>query len=340
MMARALVPFEQSVSLLKLFFTANSAARHLKSLTKPPLNELIEPDGERPVGHFTLQDATYAYPNRNALALRGVSLELKPGESLGIIGPNGAGKSTLAALIAGAIDPRSGSVNLDGLGSAKWQRGLERPAIGYAGTQPALFEGTVHENIVRFGEFSLMSAAQAAMKIGVHDVLSDLPNGYETRVAADGQGLSSREARAVAFARAVHGSPRIVVFDEPELGLDAAAEKRLMGLLADLKKSGTSLVIATQQPRLLALTEKVAVLKKGNLEMFGPAAEVMQKLKPARAPAPAEGPARAQANGATPAQPTMTSARPRPAPVRSQAPILSQASGRPSTPQASRVQPA
>lgn len=328
MMARALAPFEQSVSLLKLIFTAHAAARHLKSLTTPPRHELIEADSEPPSGHFTLLDATYAYPGRNALALRGVSLELKPGESLGIIGPNGAGKSTLAALLAGTIDPRSGTVNLDGLGSAKWQRGLERPVIGYAGTLPALFEGTVHENIVRFGEFSLMSAAQAAMKIGVHDVLSDLPNGYETRVAIDGQGLSSREARAVAFARAVHGGTRIVVLDEPELGLDGAAEKRLMSLLDDLKKSGIALVIATQQPRLLALTEKVAVLKKGNLEMFGPAAEVMQKLNPPRNPAPADSQKQAQTSGTQPTPRSTATARPQSAAHHSPAP------------QGPRVQPA
>ena len=142
MMGRALAPFEQSVSLLKLFFTAHAAARHLKSLPKPPLerdDRAATANRRLAISHCTTRPMPI--PARNALALRGVSLELKPGESLGIIGPNGAGKSTLAALIAGAIEPRSGSVNLDGLGSAKWQRGLERPVIGYAGTQPALFEG-------------------------------------------------------------------------------------------------------------------------------------------------------------------------------------------------------
>ena len=290
LMGRALAPFEQSVPMLKLFLAASKAARHLKSLPKPPKNELIDLQSEPIAGQLTLQDATYAYPGRTQLALRGINLELAPGQSLGIIGPTGAGKSTLAALIAGALEPRSGSVDLDGLAVSKWQRGLEQPVIGYVGTQAALFEGTVHENIVRFREFSLMSAAQAAMKIGVHEALSELPQGYETKVTADGNGLSHREARAVALARAVHGGTRIVILDEPELGLDGAGEKRLINLLTTLKKAGVSLIIATQQPRLLVLVDKTAVLKKGSLELFGATAEVMAKLQgtnkvPAAAPA-------------------------------------------------------
>ena len=285
MLGRALAPFEQSVALLRLFVAAQAAARQLKALPKPQADEMIDTDGEMPIGRFTLRDVAYAYPGRNALALRGVTIDLGPGESLGIVGPNGSGKSTLAALMAGALEPRSGSVSLDGLASRKWQRGPERSVIGFAGAQPALFEGTVHENIVRFGEYGLISAAQAALKIGVHEILSELPNGYETRISAQGAGLSSREVHAVALARAVHGGPRILVLDDPGAGLDGAAEKRLIGLLAELKKSGVALVIATQQPKFLALTEKVAVLKKGGVEMFGPVADVLRKLNAPRPPA-------------------------------------------------------
>ena len=287
MLGKALAPFEQSVALLKLFFMANAASRALSSLTRPPVAEVFDADAGTMTGRLTVQDATYAYPGRTQLALRGINIELSPGESLGLIGPNGAGKSTLSALIAGAIEPRSGSVDIDGLGTARWQRGLERPCIGFVGSHPALFDGTVHENIVRFGDLSLMSASQAAMKIGVHDILSDLPQGYETKITADGTGLSARESRAVCFARAVHGKPRLLILDEPELGLDGAAEKRLIAVLAELKKAGVMLVIATQQPRLLTLTDKVAVLKKGSVEMFGPAAEVMQKLQGGGPPAKA-----------------------------------------------------
>jgi PrtD family type I secretion system ABC transporter len=309
LMGRALAPFEQSVPLLKLFIAAAKSARLLKSLPKPASEDLIDLQSEPIAGHLTLQDVAYAYPGRTSLALRGVSLELAPGQSLGIIGPNGAGKSTLAALMAGALDPRSGSVDLDGLALSKWQRGLEQPLIGYVGTQPALFDGTVHENIVRFRDFSLMSAAQAAMKIGAHEILSELPNGYDTKVAADGTGLSVREARAIALARAVHGGTRIIVLDEPELGLDGAGEKRLMTLLAALKQAKVTLIIATQQPRLLALTERVAVLKKGNLEMFGPAAEVMAKVQGGR-PGPAQATAQPPGQASAPPAQTIPSAQP------------------------------
>jgi ATP-binding cassette subfamily C protein len=290
-MGRALAPLEQATSLLKLYFTAVAASRRLKSLpaARADAGETFAMDAsETPAGRITLSDVSYAYPGRTTLALRGVSLELEKAESLGIIGPNGSGKSTLAAILAGALEPRSGSAALDGVAIGRWQLAGEAPLIGYAGARPLLFDGSVHENIVRFSDASLMSSAHAAMRAGVHDVLTELPQGYETRIGHDGTSLAPREARAVALARAVHGPTRIVVLDEPEAGLDGAGEKKLLRTLAELKKEGVRIVIATQQPRLLSLVDKVAVLQKGAIELYGPSAEVARKLngggsgKPAR----------------------------------------------------------
>ena len=215
--------------------------------------------------------------------MRGVSLNLAPGECLGIVGPNGAGKSTLAVRIAGAILPTSGAADLDGIPIAKWQRGDGDPPVGYFPDDPLLIEGSIHENIARFGDASLISVAQAAMRAGVHETLHSLQSGYDTPVGPGGSGLALRERRAVALARAIHGSPRLVVLDEPEIGLDGVSVRRLIKVLEDLKAEGIGFAIATQDPRLLALTDKiVVVLNNGAVQTQGPSAELARRMNGAR----------------------------------------------------------
>jgi ABC-type protease/lipase transport system fused ATPase/permease subunit len=159
------------------------------------------------------------------------------------------------------------------------------PPIGYLPDDPALIDGTVHENIARFADASLISVARAALRGGVHETLQGLAAGYDTPVGPHGSGLALRERRAVALARAVHGDPKIVVLDEPEIGLDGASLRRLLAVLGDLKADGTSLVIATQDPRLLALTETIAVLNQGVVQAFGPADDVRRKIEAGQQPA-------------------------------------------------------
>jgi ABC-type protease/lipase transport system fused ATPase/permease subunit len=283
-MGKALAPIEQAVSMLKIVSAAFAAGRRLRTL--PPLSppagvEHAAGDGAPSFpgqGRIVLNDVAFHYPGRQTFAVRGIDLEIAQGQSVGIIGPNGSGKSALAGIIAGALEPKIGQATLDGVPVTRWQRTAERPPIGYLGTDPQLLEGSVHENICGFDEASALTVARAAIKAGVHELISALPEGYETKVGSEGQTLSQRERRAVALARAFYGKRRIVVLDEPELGLDAQGERRLIRHLSDLKKEGVQLVIATQQPRLLALVDKVVVLRKGTVEMFAPTEEVGKRL--------------------------------------------------------------
>ena len=229
-----------------------------------------------------MSEVSFYHPNRKTPALRGITLRLKPGECLGIVGPNGAGKSTLAAIIAGAAIPTSGSADLDGLPIAKWQRAGGPPPVGYMPDEPVLIEGTVHDNIARFQDVSALSVVEAAQQSGVHDILSGLPSGYDTGVGASGSGLALRERRAVALARALHGAPRTIVLDEPEIGLDGASFRRLLTALQALKEAGSSLVIATQDPRLLALADQVAVLNGGTIQASGTGFDVAARMTPTR----------------------------------------------------------
>ncbi len=125
-----------------------------------------------------------------------------------------------------------------------------------------------------------MAVARAAMRAGVHDILQTLQQGYDTEVGPQGCFLALRERRAVAFARALAGTPRFLVLDEPEAGLDGSGMKRLMQVLATLKAEGLSLVIATQDPRLLALTDKVVVLNQGTVQVENEAQTFIRDTAP------------------------------------------------------------
>ncbi|HRD77086.1 MAG TPA: ATP-binding cassette domain-containing protein [Hyphomicrobiaceae bacterium] len=277
LLGRALAPLEQSVTSFRAAGSAWTAYKRLRAIADTVRPPGIAEAGHSPEGRLTIAGVTYYYPTRRTPALRNLTFELEPSMCLAIVGPNGAGKSSLSGLIAGALLPTQGAVQLDGVAVGRWQRSDTLPPIGYM-PEPILIEGTVHDNIARFSDASHMGVARAAMRAGVHDMLSALPNGYDTAVGAGGEALSLRERRAVALARALHGEPRIVVLDEPELGLDAVGVRRLRNVLAGLKAEGVGIVIATQDQRLLSLADRMAILANGAVEDYGPADQVAKRL--------------------------------------------------------------
>ena len=294
LLARALGPLEGLAGSVKVLKNVVTAYRRLKALPDDATVTKVGNESQDNTiacalkGALSVKDVTYYHPTRTTPALRGVSLTLAPGQALGLVGPNGSGKSTLAAILAGAINPTAGSAELDGISVAKWQRGDGLPPIGYLPDDALLLDGSVHQNIARFRDMSLMGVARAAMRAGVHETLQALQSGYDTTVGPQGAFLALRERRAVALARALCGTPRLVILDEPEAGLDGASMKRLMQTLLSLKSEGVGLIIATQDPRLLSLTDKVVVLAHGTVQAQGdakdfasPAALGPQRLKEA-----------------------------------------------------------
>lgn len=278
LLARALAPLENLVGSVRSLRGAWAAYQRLKALPADAVTPRLAATGAPVSGRIELRDVTFYHPGRKVPAVRNISLVIEPGQCVGLVGANGSGKSTLAGLLAGAIIPTSGMADLDGVPIAKWQRtGLETP-IGYLPDEPILIEGSVHENIARFGNASLMSVAHAAVKAGVLETLQGLPNGFDTQAGPQGSALALRERRAVAFARALFGETKILVLDEPELGLDGAGLKRLQKTIEDLKSAGATIVIATQDPRLLQLCSEIAVLNQGLLQVAGPAADVKDRI--------------------------------------------------------------
>lgn len=284
-MGRALAPVEQVVGGWKQLVQARQALRRLQSFLALPR---LRPPGlplPAPQGALQLDRVSYALPGQQAMLIKGVALALAPGESLGVIGPSGAGKTTLLRLIIGSLAPSIGQVRLDGADVFLWQREDFGRHLGYLPQDVELFEGTVLENIARMGKVEAPDAVYAAARLaGCHEMILRQPKGYETEIGEGGAHLSGGQRQMIGLARALYGSPRLVVLDEPNSNLDGEGELALARALEQLKARGTTVVLVSHRPALVNQVGKVLVLRDGTAEMFGPRAEVLNRLMPPKPP--------------------------------------------------------
>jgi ATP-binding cassette subfamily C exporter for protease/lipase len=236
-----------------------------------------------PKGELTVESLIAAPPGQTQAVLRGVQFGLPAGQVLAVVGPSASGKTSLAKLLLGIWLPQAGKVRLDGVDVHTWDKAELGPKLGYLPQGVELLEGTLAENIARFGELDRSRIEQAANLVGLHDFIMALPQGYETPVGRDGGLLSGGQRQRVALARALYGDPVFVVLDEPNSSLDEAGDAALTQAIATMKSRGTSFVINTHRTSVLSVSDRVLVLKDGTQQLFGPTAEVLQKLMPAAA---------------------------------------------------------
>jgi ATP-binding cassette subfamily C protein len=224
--------------------------------------------------------------------LNGVTFELQPGESLAIVGPSGSGKSTLARILVGCLLPTAGKVRLDGTELRNWDSRQFGEYTGYLPQEVELFPGTIKENVCRMrNDLPDEKIYSAALVSGVHDMISQLPNGYESVLERDGAPLSGGQKQRIALARAFFGDPAMVVLDEPNSNLDAAGEQALTDTLIRARNMRVTTIVVTQRPALLSTVDKVLVLRAGRVDAFGPPKDVLRRLmnNKAAAPQPAGG---------------------------------------------------
>jgi ATP-binding cassette subfamily C protein len=223
----------------------------------------------------------YLPPGTKEPVLNGVSFELQAGESLAIVGPSGSGKSTLARILVGCLNPTAGRVRLDGTELRNWDRQQFGEYTGYLPQEVELFPGSIKENVCRLRcDLSDDMIYSAAMLAGVHDMISHLPNGYETTLERNGAPLSGGQKQRIALARAFFGEPSMVVLDEPNSNLDAAGEQALNDALLRAKNLRVTIVVVTQRPALLSSVDKVLIMRSGRTEAFGPPRDVLRRLFP------------------------------------------------------------
>ncbi len=236
-----------------------------------------------PKGELSVESLVAAPPGQSQSVLRGLQFALPAGQVLAVVGPSASGKTSLAKLLLGIWLPQAGKVRLDGVDVHTWDKAELGSHLGYLPQGVELLEGTLAENIARFGELDMPRVEQAAALVGLHEFIVALPKGYETPVGRDGGLLSGGQRQRVALARALYGDPVFVVLDEPNSSLDEAGDAALTQAIAVMKSRGTTFVINTHRTSVLSVSDRVLVLKDGSQQLFGPTAEVLQKLMPAAA---------------------------------------------------------
>ncbi len=234
-----------------------------------------------PKGELTVESLVAAAPGQTQAILRGLQFGVPAGQVLAVVGPSASGKTSLAKLLLGIWQPQAGKVRLDGVDVHAWDKAELGPHLGYLPQGVELLDGTLAENIARFGDVDMPRIEQAAALVGLHEFISALPKGYETPVGRDGGLLSGGQRQRVALARALYGDPVFVVLDEPNSSLDEAGDAALTQAIATMKSRGTTFVINTHRTSVLSVSDRVLVLKDGTQQLFGPTAEVLQKLMPA-----------------------------------------------------------
>jgi len=278
-LGRALAPVEQMIGTWKGFIAAREAYKRIQLRLSLPNLERSAMQLPAPKGEIIVDRVTFIPPGAETPSLQGVSFRLEPGEILGVIGPSAAGKSSLARLLVGVWEPRLGNVRLDGADIYHWEREHFGQHVGYVPQDVELFAGTIKQNIARMvtdpDDAAVIEAAQLSES---HNMILRLPQGYDTQIGEGGQNLSAGQRQRVALARALYGDIKLLVLDEPNANLDTAGDRALLHAMAHAKERTITTVIIAHRPSIMAGVDKLLVLNEGKVALFGPRAEVMDKL--------------------------------------------------------------
>lgn len=278
---RALAPLVQLLAQWRMVVNACDAWQRLDSLLSaiaPRPDAMSLPP---PKGALQVENLVAGAPGNGPAILKNVAFALAPGEVLAVVGPSAAGKTTLARLIVGLWPAASGKVRLDGADVFTWDKSELGPHIGYLPQDVELIDGTLAENIARFGEVRPSKVKAAALAVDLHASITSLPLGYDSPIGPEGAVLSGGQRQRVALARAIYGEPVLVVLDEPNSSLDDAGDAALASTILNLKARGTTFVVMTHRTSVLAVADKMLVLCDGTMQAFGARDEVLASLRQA-----------------------------------------------------------
>ena len=279
LVGRALAPVQQLIGVWKSFNATRSAWDRLTALLEANPARSSGMSLPKPVGALVVDTVTAAAPGAKVAVLKGLSFAVAPGDVLGVIGPSGSGKSTLARLLVGVWQAQAGKVRLDGADIYQWNKSELGPHVGYLPQDVELFGGTVSENIARFGDIDADAVVLAAQRAGVHDMVLQLPQGYDTVLGDGGAGLSGGQRQRIGLARAMYGDPSVLVLDEPNSNLDDIGEQALVNAIAALRKRGKTVVLITHRTSVIGVTNKLLLLRDGMSDMFGSTDQVLGLLQ-------------------------------------------------------------
>jgi PrtD family type I secretion system ABC transporter len=279
MMSRALAPIELAIAHWKGFVTARQAWARLTQLLALLPKTTTSVSLPAPISALSVEGLGVMPPGVPRMIVQDVTFALEKGAGLGIVGPSASGKSSLVRAIAGIWLPVRGTVRLDGATLDQWSPEELGNHVGYLPQDVQLFDGTIAENIARFEQQApsdkILEAARAA---GVHDLVTHLPEGYETRIGEAGSALSAGQRQRVALARALYGDPFLVILDEPNSNLDTEGEAALTEAIQGVRARGGIAVVVAHRPSALASLDQILVMANGRIQVFGPKNDVLNKV--------------------------------------------------------------
>jgi len=276
---RALAPVDLAIANWRGFIAARQSWERLSRLLAH-LPAQAEPlPLQPPQRMLVVQGGAVTAPGTQKIICQDINFTLAGGKALGVIGPTASGKSSLARMLVGIWTPVRGSVRLDGASIEQWSPEALGRHIGYLPQDVELFPGNVAQNIARFEDppnpEAVLAAAQAA---GVHDLIVNLPEGYETSVGDHGNALSAGQAQRIGLARALYRDPFLVVLDEPNSNLDAEGDEALTQAILGVRARGGIVVVVAHRPSAIAGVDYILVMAKGRQQQFGPKEEVLNRV--------------------------------------------------------------
>jgi ATP-binding cassette subfamily C exporter for protease/lipase len=276
---RVLAPLAQVVAQWNAVVNVRSAWARLEALLAQVPEKPESMSLPAPKGFLTVESLIAGAPGQQVPIVRGVQFAAQPGEVVAVIGPSASGKTTLAKLLVGLWPSISGKVRLDGADVQSWDKAELGPYLGYLPQGVELLDGTLAENIARFGDVDMAQVEAAARLVGLHELIMSMPQGYNSPIGRDGTMLSGGQRQRVGLARALYGKPVFVVLDEPNSSLDEAGDAALAGAIAALKQLGTTFVVMTHRSSILSVADKILLMREGAQQAFGPRDEVLAALQ-------------------------------------------------------------
>ncbi len=278
LLGRALSPVDLAINTWKALVSARASYQRLDEMLARFPARGTGMSLPAPKGELRVENLMATAPGTQTLILRGFSLAVSPGEIVAVIGPSASGKSTLARLLVGVWQPASGKVRLDGADVYLWNKDELGQYVGYLPQDIELFDGTIAENISRFGEIDPDKVIEAARRAGVHEMILRFPKGYDTPIGRSGSFLSGGQRQRIGLARSLYGDPSLVVLDEPNSNLDEAGEAALVQAVMELKSHGKTVIVITHRTSIIGVVDKILFLREGQLQLFGPRQEVLATL--------------------------------------------------------------
>lgn len=277
--SRALAPIEQTIAQWKQFITARQAWDRIKRFLSAVPDRSRETMLPLPKGTLSVRGLAAAPPGMTTPLISGITFELSAGDGMGVLGLSGSGKSSLARTLCGVWTPGAGEIRLDGSLLQHYDPSQIGKIIGYLPQRADLFDGSVAENIARFqADASSDDVIAAARLANVHDLISSLPNGYDTPVGSNGENLSAGQRQRVGLARALYGNPFLLVLDEPNANLDAEGDAALTDSIRAVRERGGIVIVVAHRPSAVIAVDKLLFMKGGRQVVFGPKNDVLKQI--------------------------------------------------------------